>query len=55
MINIYKIFNTINDKIYIGQTINTINNRFKQHCQKLNKCWKIMDIPTCIKCIQNNY
>jgi len=29
--NIYKITNTINDKIYIGQTIGTIKERFYQH------------------------
>ena len=28
---IYKITNTINNKIYIGQTIKNIENRFKEH------------------------
>lgn len=28
---IYKIVNDINDKVYIGQTINTIEERFKEH------------------------
>ena len=28
---IYKIFNDINDNVYIGQTIQTINARFWQH------------------------
>lgn len=30
---IYKITNDINDKIYIGKTLNTIEKRFKKHCQ----------------------
>lgn len=29
---VYKITNIINGKIYIGETINNINTRFKQHC-----------------------
>lgn len=28
---IYKIINDINDKVYVGQTINTINSRFSAH------------------------
>ena len=28
---IYKIYNDVNDKIYIGQTIRTIEHRFCQH------------------------
>src|ERR1035437_6082977 len=28
---IYKITNTVNNKIYVGQTINDIQYRFKQH------------------------
>ena len=28
---IYKISNDINDKVYIGQTINSVENRFKRH------------------------
>lgn len=28
---IYKITNLINDKVYIGQTTTTINNRWSQH------------------------
>jgi group I intron endonuclease len=31
---IYKITNTINKKIYIGQTIKSIIDRFKGHCLK---------------------
>lgn len=30
---IYKITNDINDKIYIGKTNNSIEKRFKEHCQ----------------------
>ena len=29
---IYKIVNDINDKIYVGKTLGTIEERFKQHC-----------------------
>lgn len=29
---IYKIYNDINDKLYIGKTLSTIEERFKQHC-----------------------
>jgi len=29
---IYKIYNDINDKLYIGKTLTTIEERFKQHC-----------------------
>lgn len=28
---IYKIYNDINDKVYIGKTVNTLDKRFKQH------------------------
>lgn len=31
---VYKITNTINNKIYIGQTVQKINRRFLQHCEK---------------------
>lgn len=31
---IYIITNSINDKVYIGQTIQTLENRFKEHCRK---------------------
>jgi len=34
MINIYKITNSINQKVYIGQTIDTIESRFKDHCRQ---------------------
>ena len=34
---IYKITNNINEKIYIGQTINSIEHRFRQHCQNKSK------------------
>jgi group I intron endonuclease len=42
MINIYKISNNFNDKIYIGQTAKTIDKRFKEHCSKSNHCWKMI-------------
>lgn len=29
---IYKIYNDINDKLYIGKTLSTLEERFKQHC-----------------------
>jgi hypothetical protein len=28
---IYKITNDINDKVYIGKTLSSIENRFKEH------------------------
>lgn len=31
---IYIITNSINDKVYIGQTIQSLNNRWKEHCRK---------------------
>lgn len=34
---IYKITNTVNNKVYIGQTIRPIVQRFKRR-NKLNKC-----------------
>ena len=33
---IYKIINDINDKIYIGQTIRTIEERWKEHLKESN-------------------
>ena len=30
---IYKITNTINDKIYIGKTLQSIEERWKEHCR----------------------
>ena len=32
--SVYKIVNTINGKVYIGQTINTIEKRFKEHLHR---------------------
>lgn len=29
---IYKIVNDINDKVYVGQTIRTLAQRFQKHC-----------------------
>ena len=34
---IYKITNTINNKVYIGKTSLTIQERFKEHCKDSNK------------------
>lgn len=40
--SIYIISNTINDKIYVGQTWQPAKNRFKEHCKKYNKgCRKL--------------
>lgn len=38
---IYIITNTINEKVYIGQTIKPIEKRFQEHCQKSSQCIKI--------------
>lgn len=35
---IYKITNKINGKVYIGQTIKSIEERWKQHCSKNSLC-----------------
>lgn len=39
---IYKIYNDINNKLYIGKTLSTIEERFKQHChdKTSRKCEK---------------
>lgn len=34
---IYKIVNDINDKIYVGKTLQTIEKRFKEHCDDSKK------------------
>ena len=34
---IYKIYNDVNDKLYIGKTLSTIEERFKQHCYDKTK------------------
>lgn len=36
MATIYKITNNINQKVYIGQTINNMNKRFKKHLSQVN-------------------
>lgn len=41
VISIYKIINNINGKVYIGQTIRSLEKRFQLHCQKSNPCIKI--------------
>lgn len=38
--NIYKITNDINGKVYIGQTVQSVEKRFKQHMFK-NSCPKL--------------
>ena len=39
---VYKIYNDINNKLYIGKTLSTIEERFKQHChdKTSRKCEK---------------
>ena len=37
MAYIYKITNNINNKIYIGKTVRTIQERFKEHCKDYQK------------------
>ena len=37
MAYIYKITNQINGKIYIGKTLKTIEERFKEHCNNYKK------------------
>ena len=34
---IYKITNTLNDKVYIGQTVKSLQKRFTQHKNNSNK------------------
>lgn len=47
---IYKITNTVNGKIYIGQTIRCIEERFKEHCKPHNnEHSKFMPISRAIK------
>ena len=33
---IYKIYNNVNSKIYIGKTANNATKRFKEHCFQIN-------------------
>ena len=37
---IYKITNDINKKVYIGQTVKTVNYRFKQHLRTARNCYE---------------
>lgn len=39
---IYKITNLVNDKIYIGKTIKSIDFRFSQHLRKTSGCLKLV-------------
>ena len=34
---IYKISNSINDKLYIGKTLDSIETRWKEHCRDCKK------------------
>src|ERR1700731_5257496 len=38
---VYKIFNNINNLVYIGETKNTLARRFTQHCRKDSSCTKL--------------
>ena len=38
---VYKITNLINGKVYIGQTIQSLEKRFTEHCYKNSKCFKL--------------
>lgn len=38
---IYKITNKINGKVYIGQTIRTLEERWKDHCSENSRCFAI--------------
>ena len=51
--SIYKITNTINEKLYIGQTWNTLEYRFKQHWYKKKNISKIHNSIT--KYGRNNF
>ena len=35
---VYKVTNRINGKVYIGQTVQTLEQRWKQHCCKSSGC-----------------
>lgn len=39
---IYKIYNDVNDKLYIGKTVSSIEKRFQEHCDdsKKERCEK---------------
>lgn len=38
LITIYKIANTVNEKVYIGQTWETMQHRFSHHCKPSSGC-----------------
>ena len=38
---IYKITNNINGKIYIGQTTQSLANRWSQHTKEISKCFRM--------------
>lgn len=41
---IYQCTNLVNNKVYIGQTIRTLEERKKEHLKKENRPWLIMSI-----------
>ena len=45
---IYKIVNDINDKVYVGQTIQTLTQRFQKHCSKSDDLGQTMAIKKAI-------
>ena len=45
MFKVYLIYNTINDKCYIGQTSKTLHRRFSVHAQKCNANHKSLNTP----------
>lgn len=41
MYKIYKITNLLNNKVYIGQTKNSLSRRFREHCNEKSCCIKL--------------
>lgn len=38
---IYRITNLVNQKVYIGQTSKSLSDRYKTHCSKWSRCYKL--------------